>query len=159
MDPAFISPFISSVQNVFTTMLQLPTTPGDPRVKADSDPSHEITGLIGLSGDVTGAVALGFSRVTAERIVALFCGMEIDSENPDFGDAVGELVNMVSGNAKGQFTGKNVSISCPSVIIGEGHRVANQSQHPAVVIPFETDCGEVSVEIAIRESGTQAAAA
>lgn len=159
MDPAFISPFISSVQNVFTTMLHLPTNPGEPQVKSNPETAHEVTGIIGLSGDVKGAVALGFSLATAERVVALFCGMEIEADNPDFGDAVGELVNMVSGNAKGQFNGKSVSISTPTVIVGEGHRLANQSSLPAVIIPFDTDCGEIYVEIAIRETNAQSAAA
>lgn len=159
MDPAFISPFINSVQNVFSTMLQLPIEAGEPRVKTDAASVHEVTGIIGLSGDVSGAVALSFPRVTAERIVAIFCGMEIDADHPDFPDAVGELVNMISGGAKAEFSGRTVSISCPSVIVGAGHRVLNQSQLPAVMLPFTSDCGEMTVEIAIRDNQANAAAA
>ncbi|MEO0511314.1 MAG: chemotaxis protein CheX [Planctomycetota bacterium] len=158
MDPAFISPFIESVQNVFSTMLQLPVVVGEPRLKTDPKASYDITGIIGLSGDVSGAVALSFPRTTAERIVAIFCGMEISADHADFPDAVGELVNMISGGAKANFPNRNVSISCPSVIIGEGHRVMNQSETPAAILPFETDCGVMAVEIAVRDNAKKVAA-
>ena len=52
MDPTHITPFVASVQNVFSTMLQLPVTVGDPAIKADPNQSHDVTAIIGMSGDV-----------------------------------------------------------------------------------------------------------
>ena len=37
-------------------------------------------------------------------------------EHEDFTDAVGELVNMISGGAKALLEGKEVSMGCPSVV-------------------------------------------
>ncbi|MEO1584875.1 MAG: chemotaxis protein CheX [Planctomycetota bacterium] len=158
MDPQFITPFITSIQNVFSTMLQLPVTIEEPRIKEGRQATYDVSGIIGMSGDVTGSIVLSFPSETAERLVALFVGMELASDTPDFADAIGELVNMVSGNAKAGFTGKNVSISCPSVIVGSDHNVSTGSDTPCVVIPCQTDCGQVAIEIAIRESTPAAAA-
>lgn len=150
MDPNFIKPFISSIQNVFSTMLQLPVSINDPTIKSQGQ-SFDVSGIIGMSGDVQGSVVLSFPRDCAERVVALFCGQQIAFESADFNDAIGELVNMVSGNAKALFpNGMKVSISCPSVVVGANHSVARQSDTPCIQIPCTTDCGEFVIEIAIK---------
>lgn len=166
MDPAFITPFIASIQNVFSTMMQLRVDIGTPAVKQDPAPSYDVSGIIGMSGDVVGSITLSFPMNTAQAVVALFAGAQMDPNTPDFADAIGELVNMISGNAKGQFGGgRKVSISCPSVVVGKAHTVARQKDIPCIAIPCRTDCGDLVIEIAIREAaaasaqGPQAAAA
>lgn len=151
MDPNFITPFIASIQNVFSTMMQLQVTVGDPQLKQSPTPSYDVSGIIGMSGDVVGSVVLSFPKQTAIRLVALFTGQEMAHDNPDFADAIGELSNMISGNAKGMFQGKKrVTISCPSVVIGPDHVVSRPKDIPCVVIPCNTDCGDLVLEVAIQ---------
>ncbi|MBZ0171105.1 MAG: chemotaxis protein CheX [Phycisphaerales bacterium] len=153
MNSEYVSPFVKSIQNVFSTMLQLPVTVSDPVIKQGHTPSHDVSGIIGMSGDVTGSVVLSLDLGAAESIVALFCGERLESTHPDFADAIGELVNMVCGGAKCQFGDANhVSISCPSVIVGSEHGVRPPSDIPCVLIPCSTDCGEFVIEIAIRKN-------
>ncbi|MEM7622351.1 MAG: chemotaxis protein CheX [Planctomycetota bacterium] len=160
MDPTYITAFVSSIQNVFSTMLQLPVTVGDPSIKKVAKPTHDVSGVIAMSGEVMGSIVLSFEQDAAESIVALFCGEKLAMDTADFADAVGELVNMVSGNAKAKFpNNKKVSISCPSVIVGPGHSFAVQTDMPCVVIPCSTDCGEVVIEVAVREQPAETAGA
>lgn len=156
MDASYITPFMTSIQNVFSTMFQLPVEIGEPRIKTGSAMTHDISGIIGVSGEMVGTIVLSMPSDTAEAIVALFTGMQIDADSDDFADAIGELINMISGNAKAEFQRKAVSISCPSVVIGAGHRVASSSGIPCVVIPCTTDCGEVVLEVALREANETA---
>lgn len=157
MDPSYIKPFIQSIQNVFSTMLQLPVTVNAPRIKESTATSFDVSGIIGMSGDAVGSVVLSFPKDTAERVVSLFCGQQLQVGTPDFADAVGELVNMVSGGAKALFPNKKVSISCPSVVIGAGHSIARQSDTPCIVIPCTTDCGDLVIELAIQDRSGAAA--
>jgi chemotaxis protein CheX len=150
MDPQYIKPFIASIQNVFSTMMQLPVTVQAPKIKDDPGMTYDVSGIIGLSGDVVGSIVLSFPKDTAERIVSLLTGSPMTAESPDFADAIGEIVNMVSGGAKANFAGKKVSISCPSVVVGTGHKVAKQHDAPTIVIPCATDCGEVAIEVTIQ---------
>lgn len=154
MDASYITPFIASIQNVFSTMLQLPVSVNEPHVKQKPVSTYDVSGIIGMSGDVVGSVVLSFEMGTAERVVALFAGEEIGPDNADFADAIGELVNMISGGAKAMFDNKSVSISCPSVVVGSNHSVAVQKDTPCVCIPCSTDCGDLSIEIAIKERET-----
>lgn len=159
MDPAYIKPFIASIQNVFSTMMQLPVSIGEPYVKTTDEGNQDVSGIIGMSGDVSGSVVLSFPQKTAENVVALLTGQKMELGTPDFADAVGELVNMVSGGAKAMFKDKKASISCPSVVVGAGHRVARQSDVACIVIPCTTDCGPLAIEIAIRANAAAGKAA
>lgn len=152
MDASMISPFVNAIQNVFSTMFQLPVEVGEPSIKTDRKATHDVSGIIGVSGEMVGTIVLSMPRDAASSIVTLFTGMNIETDSPDFADAVGELINMISGNAKAEFQRKNVSITCPSVVIGAGHTIALQSGTPCVLIPCTTDCGEVVLEVGIREA-------
>tara|TARA_R110002111_G_scaffold72837_3_gene116637 strand:+ start:391 stop:873 length:483 start_codon:yes stop_codon:yes gene_type:complete len=151
VDQSYIIPFVKSVQNVFETMLQLPVQIGQPEIKHPGDSGHDVSAIIGMSGDVEGSVVLSFPTATAVRVVSIFTGTELQADHEDFADAVGELVNMVSGGAKAQFTGKDVSISCPSVVVGQSHQVYGRKDVVAICIPCDSDCGEFNVEVSIRQ--------
>ena len=159
MDQSYIIPFIKSVQNVFETMLQLPVQIGQPEIKQSGDSGHDVSAIIGMSGDVEGSVVLSFPTATAVRIVSIFTGTELDAGHEDFADAVGELVNMVSGGAKAQFSGKSVSISCPSVVVGQSHQVYGRKDVVAICIPCDSDCGLFNVEVSIRQGAGSPTAA
>jgi chemotaxis protein CheX len=159
VDQNYIIPFIKSVQNVFETMLQLPVQLGEPHLKNNQSPAYDVSGIIGMSGDVEGVVVLSFPTTTAERVVSLFTGTELSQTHEDFADAVGELVNMVSGGAKAQFPGKHVAISCPSVVIGSDHLVIGRKDVVSITIPCSSDVGDFAVEVSIKLGQTSAAAA
>jgi chemotaxis protein CheX len=157
MDPSYITPFITSVRNVFSTMLQLELEVGQPTIKKTTGTLHDVSGIIGMNGDVQGSVVLSLHGETAVRIVALFTGEEMAMDNPDFADAIGELINMICGGAKALFPGNSVSISIPSVVTGKGHIVSQPKDAPCVMLPCTSDCGELAIEIAIKTVQTQTA--
>jgi chemotaxis protein CheX len=155
MDTAYIAAFVSSVQNVTSTMLDLSVEVGKPRMHDSASPGNDVSAIIGLSGDCVGSVAICFSTQTAAAMVGRFVGMEIDPESPDFTDGVGELANMIIGGAKSKFSGdQNISISCPSVILGSGHRVFQQKDMPVIEIPVQSDCGPIMIIVSMRAAQT-----
>ncbi len=158
MNSSYILPFVESVTNVFETMLQMPVTVGSPGLRPNDGPSHDVSGIIGMSGDVDGTVVLGFPTATAERAVSLFTGMELDSQHEDFADAIGELVNMISGGAKAKFQGKKASITCPSVVIGSGHAVFGRKDVKCIRIPCDCDLGQFFLDVALRDASEAAGA-
>lgn len=156
MDASYITPYIDSTKNVFMTMMGLSVTIGKPQIR-DSIPNEafDVSGIIGMSGDVIGTVMLSFPMESAKNIVTTFTGSEIDVNSEDFGDAIGELVNMISGGAKAKFEGKNVSISCPSIVVGEGHKIQQPSDSVCIHIPCSSDCGTFAVEVAFKKSSIE----
>lgn len=151
MDVRYINPFITSVKNVFKTMLQMDVQFGKPTVKSDETHTHDVSSIIGLSGDVVGAVIVSFPKLAATRIASAFAGVDLKEEDADFADAIGELANMISGNAKKDFDGLDVLISVPSVVIGTGHQIRATKVTPRLVLPCSCPAGSFVVEVGMRK--------
>lgn len=152
MEAKDIAPFVRSLGNVFSTMFQVHVSADNPKFKDPATPCHEVSGIISLTDEVTGAVVLNMPGETGIRVVELFTGMKLELDDPDFADAIGELVNMITGGAKAEFEGRRVSISCPSVVVGEGHRVFQQKNRPIIEIPCDCECGAFSLLVSMKES-------
>ena len=117
-----------------------------------------VSGIIGMSGDLVGSTVLSFPLATAKLVVAKFIGEEVTESSDDFGDAIGELVNMITGGAKAKFGGKSVSISCPSVVIGPNHKVQQMSDSTCISIPCQCECGAFAVEVSVKEGDSEGTA-
>lgn len=147
MDVRYINAFVKSICNTFETMCTLNVDVGKPTIKSGNDPTADVSGVIGFSGDAAGCVVLHFYFDVASEIATRFAGIPIDRNHEDFADAIGELANMVAGGAKAHFDGLNISISLPNVIIGEKHNVSASKNSPRLVIPCVTEVGNFDVEI------------
>jgi len=150
MDVKYINPFMSSIRNVFSTMLRLDVAFSKPHVKKSEEAEHDVSGIIGLSGDVDGVVIVSFPKLAAVRIASTFAGTDLSEADEDFADAIGELANMISGNAKKDFDGLNVYLSPPSVVVGQGHQIKGTKITPRLVIPCSTQAGSFVVEVGMR---------
>ena len=150
MDPKYITPFVLAVKRVFETMIMVPFSLGKPELKKDSEVPHEISSIIGLSGNVTGCVVISLTEEVALDLVSVLIGEKVSKLDDTCTDAIGEIANMVAGNAKTDFPSNNNSISVPSVVIGK-HKVSYPSGIPIISIPCTVDKGKLVVEIAIKE--------
>ena len=150
MDPKYIQPFVLAVKRVFDTMINVPFSLGKPVLKQGDEVPYEVSGIIGLSGNVSGCVVISLSQEVAFQLVSALMGEEISELNEDCTDAIGEIANMIAGNAKTDFPGEGNSISVPSVVIGR-HKVSYPSGLPIVGIPCRTDKGEIVIEVALKE--------
>lgn len=158
MDVRFINPFIMSVRKVFQTMLATEVRVGKPVIiTTKQESTADVSAVIGLSGDALGCVILSLPMQTGEAVASKFAGVDLTRDHPDFADALGELANMVAGQAKAQLDGMNVSISLPSVIVGQDHVVSQSRQWPRLHLPCESPLGTFTVEVAMivekREAG------
>lgn len=152
INPTLVMSFVKSVKNVLTTMVGLNPQLGKPQLSSQPHPRYDVSGIVGFSGQVVGSVVVSFSKETAINVVETFVGDRIEVDDDDFADAVGELCNMIAGNAKKEF-GLDASIGIPSVVIGPGHTVARMRDVPCVLIPCTCEAGEFAVEVNIKEVG------
>ena len=149
MDVRFINPFIAAVKHVFKTMLQADIMVSKARLKGKDEPCPDVSAVIGLSGDAVGSVVLAFPMSTATRSAGQFAGTPMTPDHEDCADALGELANMVAGQAKAHLDGLSVSISLPNVIVGRDHRILESKHAPKLVIPCDSALGRFAVEVAM----------
>ena len=149
MDVKYINPFLTAINNIFTTMIDVPLTVEKPHLKEEPAPDFEISGIIGLSGDVSGVVVLNLSEGIALQLGSCLLDEELTEVDEDCTDAIGEISNMVAGNAKNNFPNPDTSISVPSVVVGK-HKIRYPSGIPIISIPCKTDRGIFLVDIALK---------
>lgn len=149
MDVRYINPFVVAVQDVFETMIELPFQLKKPGIKKDRTPDFEISGIIGLSGAVTGCVVISLKEGLALQLASILMQETYSVFNEDVVDAIGEITNMVVGNAKSHFPEDGCTISVPSVVAGR-HKVSFPSTVPIINIPCNIGSDQLSIDVAIR---------
>ncbi len=152
MRAEFINPFVSATQNVFQTMLGKSLVRGPLSLAQNHTPVHEVSGLIGLTGQCQGMVIVNIGRDTAMSAAGIMLGETMTEMNADVVDAIGELTNMIAGAAKAQLEAFQLNIGLPTVITGSNNQVSFPSKSPTITIPFESDIGPVSVEVGLAET-------
>jgi chemotaxis protein CheX len=159
MKVEYINPFLTSTVTTFSTMLGWDLTRETPYVKNSSQPEHEVSGLIGLSGKAQGTVVLGLDRETALKVAEVMLQERPPEINGDVVDAVGELANIIAGQAKAQLEELELSVSLPSVITGKCHSIKFPSKVTPICIPFGSEWGLVTVEVGLSEPAVAPTAA
>ncbi|HVO66769.1 MAG TPA: chemotaxis protein CheX [Syntrophales bacterium] len=153
MDVKFINPFLEGTVEVLTTMAFVNPKPGKPYLKKNNLAKGDVSGIIGLTGTITGSLALSFSAGSILKIVSNMLGEQMTSINGDIRDAVGEITNMVSGAARKKIEamGFSLSASIPTVVSGKEHSIMHVLGGPSVVIPFEMDEGPFVVDVCMGD--------
>jgi chemotaxis protein CheX len=151
MKVEFINPFVTAAVTVFRTMLMCELTRGQIQLKEHSQPDHEISGVIGLSGRAVGTVVLSISREVAISATEAMLGERPDGLNADVVDAIGEVTNMIGGSAKAELEQFAMTLSLPNVISGKNHTVAFPSGATPISIPFTCEWGSVCLDVGLCE--------
>ncbi|MBF0293293.1 MAG: chemotaxis protein CheX [Nitrospinae bacterium] len=141
MKSEYINPFLSATVNVLSTMAMVKPEPGKPYVKQDKKCVGDISGIIGLTGASKGAIVLSFSTGAVCKIVGSMLGETYTEINSDIKDAVGELTNMISGDARRRLAeiGAVFEAGIPTIITGSGHEVESVTKGAVIAMPFTVD--------------------
>jgi len=147
----YINPFLVASVRLFKDYLGLKAEAGKPYLVADPQELDDVSGIIGLAGDTRGAVVLSFSRETAMSMISKMARQEYRGLTNEVLDGVGELVNIIAGNAKQDLLEFRIEISLPGVITGNSYRIRWPEGIPVVAIPFTTELGPFTVNVSLRD--------
>jgi chemotaxis protein CheX len=150
MKAEHINPFLKSTIETFQTMIGLELKPGKLYLRQETT-NADISGVIGLSGDIRGAVVMAYPEATALAVVSSFVGEESSELNDEVADAIGEITNIITGFAKKELSHLNLSISLPSIVRGSNHMVDMPKEAPVMCIPFSGTCGDFVMEVSMVE--------
>ncbi len=103
-------------------------------------------------GETNGTIAVTFDSGSILKIVSSMFGEDITELNNEIADAVGELTNMISGQARRKLEedGKLFEAAIPSVVTGANHEITHITEGPIIAIPFHTEAGNFTIEICLE---------
>ena len=152
MDIKYINPFIDATKNVFKEFFQIEPEALNPYILMRSDNHNwEISAFIGIAGEAKGAVVLSFTNPLAKYLTEVLIGMKTIDIYNDINDTIGEVVNIIAGNAKKGLENYRLSISLPSIIRGRNHQVIwPKGNIPIIGIPFKTGHGHFGLAVGLE---------
>jgi chemotaxis protein CheX len=121
MQAKFVNPFLASSVMVLEQLIQIKPQVGKLKLEDVSMAADHIWLKIGLIGQMKGDIVFGFPNQVALKIVSgMMGGFEVTQFDEMTQSAIGELGNMISGNASTMLynDGIHIDITPPNLISG-----------------------------------------
>jgi chemotaxis protein CheX len=152
MDVQIVNPFIDATIHVLSSLAFTQAHVGKPYVKKDPVAQGDVSGVVGLTGEAKGTISVTFTRKCILTIVSKMFGEEVTEINDEVKDAVGEILNIVSGHGrqKLQGMGKTLKGAIPTVITGKNHVITHITTKPIIAIPFNRENGDFTFEFCLE---------
>lgn len=156
MRQEFVNPFLSPAQVVWKKEFNLELFVASAQAVAYQYTTADITAIIGVSGKLEGNVLYGFSELTSRNIVERMIGPGANPRDAIGLSAIGEIANIVSGNAATSLAaaGFPCDISPPIIIEPRGSTITSTVQKQ-ILVTFKSDIGEFNVRIGLTENTRQ----
>lgn len=150
MKAELINPFIESISELFSMMLNAKAERGKITATRDECPAFDVAAMIGISGESKGTVAILLPSDTAIGIVGRLMGMEFEEVDDTVKDGLAEVVNIVAGGAKARLSGDKgepMSLGLPSVVTGSNYQIEHPKGSIWLEVPFESDLGALVMRV------------
>lgn len=146
-------PFSTAAQDVFRMMLDIETSTSIPEISHKiRSASNTVNILIGITGDLSGEIYYCFPKNTTLQMVKIMSGMDFDEIDEFVTSAMGEVANIISGNALIGLSEKeiNCDLQPPKILYGE-NLPANDSKQPVISTLVKSDIGDVELNIVLKQ--------
>lgn len=153
MNVAIINPFVESTVRSLDMMAGIQAEKIGIELKEDLITTYDISAIIGLTGETSGSIIISMPEKLACKIAANMLMEDVPAMNRAVEDAIGEIGNIVVGDARRSLIqdGFSLSISIPTVVIGSGHKISRSGDVPCIAIPFTTEFGDFEVNVGLKE--------
>jgi CheY-like chemotaxis protein len=135
-------------------MFQITATPTQHKLEDSQISPFEISGVIGITGSVTGCLVVSFPDKIAREITSrTFKELSPDQvTEEDIVDCVGEVANIVGGNLLRVLGDKDGSLhlSLPGVVMGTHRVVWRRKDTPYDLVILNTEFGQFGVGVNLR---------
>jgi chemotaxis protein CheX len=154
----YLKPFIKNTCHILKTMAAVDVEFKEVYFSNSIRIFGDVSGIMGLSGNVEGTIVVTFYWDLAKMIVAKMMGTEegaIDAEL--IHDGVSEIINMISGTTKKEFvdTQYYFEITLPSVVVGPGHQIGHLQDTSVSALIFQVGNQSFALHVCIRPKSSQ----
>lgn len=157
----YLEPFIKNTVSVLKKMASVDATFREVYFSDDFRIYGDISGIIGLSGNSEGTVAITLYWDLARKIIANMTRVTEEKINAEYiHDGAGELINMISGSTKKVFKGTpyHFELSLPTVIVGSGHQMGHPEGASIAVLIFDVGESSFVLQVCLKPRGQSRAA-
>lgn len=149
VDVRVVNAVIGATSKVLTQFGVQNLTMGKATAKSPHDPLlGEVSSVVDVqSKNFKGYICVSFDKGSFLEVVSSMLMEEQTEINSENQDAVGEINNIVFGNAKAEITSFGVELTVPRVIMGAGKTIDCPPGSAGMIIPFTTDSGKFYIVV------------
>ncbi len=138
-----------SVREVYERMLGCQVEPG---IITDTQPTLDCMALVGLTGTLRGVLSLRCSSASAILMASKMLELSAGDADPQMGDAIGEICNMIAGNFKSRIPelSDRCMLSVPTVIAGEDYTCHSLADGGSIDTAFLLEGSPVTVTLQVH---------
>ncbi len=147
----YINPFIVSARTLFGSMAKLDILLERPWIRGPREAvsrMFELAVCVELSGHTHGAVCVYLSRPVACALASALTGAPYTTITEECRDALGEVGNMLVGQAKSKLPGGLCLMSLPRII--DAGEMTFPPSMPVINIPIDTPAGRFIIAVGCR---------
>ena len=149
-----VNPFITAGMNVVKQITGIEVRRGHLSYKGQPEPSYGVSIVIGVYGFLVGQAVYSMKTELASRLLDKMLGDVSPREKRElFVDTLGELGNMITGNATAILNQKKdyaLKITTPAIVTGENLSV-DLVVKPTLVLGLYTQYGPIEISVALEE--------
>lgn len=152
MKAEYVNSFYKATADVLQLMLDVNVERGKLQAIEDMICSKDANVVLGVTGDLKGTIIFGFPKDMTLEMVKIMSGIEMDKIDSFVSSALGEVANIISGNAMTLLAANNYicDIVPPQVFVGE-YKAFSMGNEKALLLPLITPIGEFHINIFLKE--------
>ena len=154
----YINPFVETSYRVLKEVLGgAEVKRGELSLKSVAMPVMGVAALVGLAGDVEGRVLFDMTYETALKLASKMNGETLTQFDDLVKATISELANLITAQAvtKLHELGFKFDLTPPTLFAGEKMEIAalpgSAQNVEALIVPLISECGEIELNVAIRE--------
>ena len=151
----FVNPFIEAAVAVAEKVAGIKMRRGHLAARRQPDPSYGVCIIVGVYGFLTGQVVYSMKKDLADKFVDHMLqgctGVERESL---YADTLGELANMITGNATAILNKKKevaLGITTPAVATGMDLNISLVNNIPTLVLGLYSQFGPIEINVALKQ--------
>ncbi|MDE7169864.1 MAG: chemotaxis protein CheX [Mucispirillum sp.] len=112
-----------------------------------------LSAAIKISGDHKGAFIIALSEKDAKKMASMLILEEKRFLDKDVMDAMGEIINMISGSAKSRLADMafKFKLNVPAFVLGKGTRLFKSDEYaPYICVPFHSDVVNFTIQVSLK---------
>lgn len=152
MKVEYVNSFYKAAKDVFQLMVDIDPLRGDLRVVDDMSSTKDANVELGVIGDLKGKILFSFPKNMTLEMVKILSGMEMDKIDSFASSALGEVANIIGGNALTLLAQHNYTcdIVPPQIFVGE-YKSSSEVDDKALLLPLLTPIGEFDITMLLKE--------
>jgi chemotaxis protein CheX len=151
MRAEFINPFLQAATEVLESELGTTPSRGSIGLQRSAYTSDEVTAVVAVTGEIAGVVMFAMTEETARAIVSKIMGQDFPTFDSLAQSGIAEIGNVITGRAAVLLAeaGFPSELAPPMLLVGRNTMISTLDVQ-RLVIPMETDLGNVEVQVALK---------